>query len=108
MSLPFFFLFVKSISTTSNRIFALKYYIMMFVSTYALIFWFFGMQILRTSRFFPEADDLDDSEGVEVISDENLKANEYLNRRLSIEDCVLAHELAMEKAKDVCTTRCIS
>jgi len=52
--------------------------------------------VLRTSRFFPEQDD---SRGVrEAYSDENVKANEYLYRRVDIEDVVSAHLLAAEHA----------
>jgi len=52
--------------------------------------------VLRTSRFFPEEDD---SKNVrETYSDENLKANEYLYRRVDIEDVVSAHLLAAEHA----------
>jgi UDP-glucose 4-epimerase len=52
--------------------------------------------ILRTSRFFPEADDNEDLR--RVYEDSNLKANEFLYRRADIEDVVSAHLLAMEKA----------
>ena len=55
--------------------------------------------ILRTSRFFPEEDDR------KVIrdnyEDENVKLNEFLYRRVDIEDVVSAHLLAMEKAKTI-------
>lgn len=57
-----------------------------------------GLQclILRTSRFFPEADD---SKNIrEAYSDANSKVNEFLNRRCEIEDIVSAHLLAIEKA----------
>lgn len=52
--------------------------------------------ILRTSRFFPEADDRPDVRS--AYDDTNLKVNEFLNRRVDIEDIVSAHFLAMEKA----------
>jgi nucleoside-diphosphate-sugar epimerase len=52
--------------------------------------------VLRTSRFFPEADD--DPAAREAWSDDNLKANEYLHRRVDIEDVVAAHLLAAERA----------
>jgi len=52
--------------------------------------------ILRTSRFFAEADD--DSELTSTFADENIKANEYLYRRVDIEDVVTAHLLAEERA----------
>jgi nucleoside-diphosphate-sugar epimerase len=49
--------------------------------------------VLRTGRFFPEDDDtLDDLPGA------NLKANEFLNRRLTVEDAATAHLLALEQA----------
>lgn len=52
--------------------------------------------VLRTSRFFPE----DDDQGAlrERYSNDNLKANEFLNRRVEIEDVVSAHLLALERA----------
>ncbi|SDA44615.1 NAD-dependent epimerase/dehydratase family protein [Mesorhizobium qingshengii] len=51
--------------------------------------------VLRTARFFPEADDM-----AHVIeqSDANTKANELLFRRLTVEDAADAHILALEKA----------
>ena len=52
--------------------------------------------ILRTSRFFPEADD--SKETRDAYEDGNVKANEFLYRRVDIEDVVSAHLLAMEKA----------
>ena len=52
--------------------------------------------VLRTSRFFPEPDD---SRAMrESYADANVKANEYLFRRLDIEDAVSAHLLAAERA----------
>lgn len=52
--------------------------------------------ILRTSRFFPEEDD---QKAVrEAREDANNKANEFLYRRVDIEDVVDAHLLAIEKA----------
>lgn len=52
--------------------------------------------VLRTSRFFPEADD---NEGVrEAYSGDNVKVNEYLYRRVDIEDVVSAHVLAARHA----------
>jgi nucleoside-diphosphate-sugar epimerase len=48
--------------------------------------------VLRTSRFFPEEDD---SRAVrEAYADSNSKANEFLYRRVDIEDVVSAHLLA--------------
>jgi nucleoside-diphosphate-sugar epimerase len=55
--------------------------------------------VLRTSRFFPEEDDNDEVR--EAFSDENVKANEYLYRRVDIEDVVSAHLLAAERAPDL-------
>lgn len=52
--------------------------------------------VLRTSRFFPEEDD--NPEVREAYSDDNLKANEFLYRRVEIEDVVSAHLLAAERA----------
>jgi UDP-glucose 4-epimerase len=51
--------------------------------------------VLRSSRFFPEADDL-----AHAIphSDENTKANEFLFRRLTVEDAAEAHVLALGQA----------
>lgn len=49
--------------------------------------------ILRTSRFFPERDDVDD-----VRDDHNLKVDELTHRRLDLEDAVDAHLLAVERA----------
>ena len=55
--------------------------------------------VLRTSRFFPEEDD--NNEVREAFSDENVKANEYLYRRVDVEDVVSAHLLAAERAPDL-------
>jgi len=52
--------------------------------------------ILRTSRFFPEADDRDDVRS--AFDDLNIKVNELLYRRVDIEDVVSAHLLALERA----------
>jgi UDP-glucose 4-epimerase len=52
--------------------------------------------ILRTARFFPEPDDRDDVRA--VYADGNVKANEYLNRRVDIQDVVDAHLLALARA----------
>jgi UDP-glucose 4-epimerase len=51
---------------------------------------------LRTSRFFPEEDDR--KEMREAYADGNIKANEFLYRRVDIADVVSAHLLALEKA----------
>jgi nucleoside-diphosphate-sugar epimerase len=52
--------------------------------------------ILRTSRFFPEADDRDDVRA--AYDDLNVKVNELLYRRVDLEDVVSAHRLALERA----------
>jgi nucleoside-diphosphate-sugar epimerase len=52
--------------------------------------------VLRTSRFFPEGDDV--PEKAAAYDDSNLKVNEYLYRRVDTEDVVSAHLLAMERA----------
>lgn len=54
-----------------------------------------NVTILRTGRFFPEDDDMAhaiDHDGP------NTKANEFLNRRLTVEDAADAHVMALEKA----------
>ena len=55
--------------------------------------------VLRTSRFFPEADD--NRELRDSYSDENVKANEYLYRRVDIQDVVSAHLLALKHARAI-------
>lgn len=52
--------------------------------------------VLRTSRFFPEDDDTH-----AVPSGPNLKANELLHRRLTVEDAADAHIAALEQAPEV-------
>jgi nucleoside-diphosphate-sugar epimerase len=52
--------------------------------------------VLRTARFFPEEDDREEIRA--AYDDGNVKANEYLYRRVDIEDVVTAHLLAMERA----------
>ena len=55
--------------------------------------------VLRTSRFFPEADD---DETVRArYSDENHKANEYLFRRVNLDDVISAHLLAAQRAPTI-------
>jgi len=49
--------------------------------------------ILRTSRFFPEEDDTH-----RRPSGPNIKANEFLNRRLTVEDAAEAHVAALDRA----------
>ncbi|MDG5487022.1 NAD(P)-dependent oxidoreductase [Sphingomonas sp. BGYR3] len=60
--------------------------------------------ILRTGRFFPEDDDTHgDPPG------ENLKANEFLNRRLTVEDTARAHIAALDAAPRIgCATYLVS
>jgi UDP-glucose 4-epimerase len=55
--------------------------------------------VLRTSRFFPEADD--DVELRRQYDDLNLKVNEYLYRRLDLADAVDAHILAAHRAPEI-------
>jgi UDP-glucose 4-epimerase len=55
--------------------------------------------ILRTSRFFPEADDNEATR--DAYDDANSKANELLYRRADIEDVVSAHLAALERAAAV-------
>jgi UDP-glucose 4-epimerase len=52
--------------------------------------------VLRTSRFFPEDDDTHTDP-----SGPNLKANEFLHRRLTVEDAARAHLLALQRAPDI-------
>ena len=49
--------------------------------------------VLRTGRFFPEEDDTH-----RALSGPNTKANEFLNRRLTVEDAARAHLAALERA----------
>jgi len=55
--------------------------------------------ILRTSRFFPEADDR--AEVRAAHDDTNIKVNELLYRRVDLEDLVSAHRLAMDGAPEI-------
>lgn len=52
--------------------------------------------VLRTSRFFPEDDDTH-----AVPGGPNLKANEFLHRRLTVEDAAEAHVVALRRAPEV-------
>ena len=52
--------------------------------------------VLRTSRFFPEDDDTHRD-----LTGENMKANEFLHRRLTVEDAAEAHVAALEKAGEI-------
>lgn len=49
--------------------------------------------VLRTARFFPEDDDTHRD-----LSGPNMKANEFLNRRITVEDVVEAHVMALDQA----------
>jgi UDP-glucose 4-epimerase len=51
--------------------------------------------ILRTSRFFPEEDDM---AHLIVQSEPNTKANEFLFRRLTVEDAAESHVMALANA----------
>ena len=54
--------------------------------------------ILRTARFFPEDDDM----AHEIIqSGANTKANEFLFRRLTVEDAAAAHVVALDRATQI-------
>ena len=55
--------------------------------------------VLRTSRFFPEEDD--DRSVRDAYPDDNAKANEYLFRRVDIQDVVDAHLLAWRRAPQI-------
>lgn len=52
--------------------------------------------VLRTSRFFPEEDSVRG-----LLSGPNIKANEFLNRRLTVEDAVEAHVVALARAEGI-------
>ena len=55
--------------------------------------------VLRTSRFFPEEDD---DEAMRLAYEgENAKANEFLYRRVDLEDAVSAHLLALQRAPSI-------
>jgi UDP-glucose 4-epimerase len=54
--------------------------------------------ILRTARFFPEADDM--AHAI-VQSDANTKTNEFLFRRLTVEDAAESHAVALAKAPEI-------
>ena len=53
--------------------------------------------ILRTARFFPEADDM--AHAI-AQSGENTKANEFLFRRLTVEDAAESHLAALARAPE--------
>jgi nucleoside-diphosphate-sugar epimerase len=52
--------------------------------------------ILRTGRFFPEDDDTHRD-----LAGPNIKANEFLNRRLTVEDAAEAHLVALARAPEI-------
>lgn len=63
-----------------------------------------ALAILRTGRFFPEDDD-----ALAVPSGPNLKANELLHRRLTVEDAAAAHLAALDRARAIgCDTFILS
>jgi UDP-glucose 4-epimerase len=55
--------------------------------------------VLRTSRFFPEPDDHAATRA--AYADANAKVNEFLHRRVDIEDVVSAHLAALERAPSI-------
>ena len=55
--------------------------------------------VLRTSRFFPEADDREEVRN--GYADANVKVNELLYRRGDLEDMVSAHRRALERAPEI-------
>ena len=55
--------------------------------------------VLRTSRFFPEEDD--NSAVRQAFADENAKANEFLFRRVDLEDAVSAHVAALARVAEI-------
>ena len=52
--------------------------------------------ILRTGRFFPEEDDTHRD-----LAGPNIKANEFLGRRLTVEDAADAHLAALARAPEI-------
>jgi len=54
--------------------------------------------VLRTARFFPEADDM--AHAI-AQSDANTKANEMLSRRLTVADAAESHVVALEKVEEI-------
>lgn len=55
--------------------------------------------VLRVSRFFPEGDDRDDVRA--TYADGNIKANEFLYRRVDIQDAADAHRAALRRAPEL-------
>jgi len=63
-----------------------------------------AVAILRTGRFFPEEDDTHRD-----LAGPNIKANEFLNRRLTVEDAAEAHVVALAGAAELgCETFILS
>ena len=56
------------------------------------------VMVLRTARFFPEEDDMAHAIG---LSGPNTKANEFLFRRLTVDDVAEAHVTALAKAPEI-------
>ena len=54
--------------------------------------------VLRTARFFPEEDDM--AHAI-IQSGPNSKANEFLYRRLTVEDAAAAHVVALDRAPQI-------
>ncbi|MEL6139915.1 MAG: NAD(P)-dependent oxidoreductase [Cyanobacteria bacterium J06628_6] len=69
--------------------FAAEHLCQLFAENHAI-----DIAILRTARFFPEEDDT-----LRFPSGPNLKANEFLHRRLTVEDAAAAHVAALERIK---------
>jgi nucleoside-diphosphate-sugar epimerase len=55
-----------------------------------------AVTVLRTGRFFPEEDDTH-----RRLAGQNTKANEFLNRRLTVEEAAEAHVLALQKTPEL-------
>jgi UDP-glucose 4-epimerase len=55
--------------------------------------------VLRTSRFFPEQDDVPEKRA--AFDGDNLKVSELLYRRVDVEDVVTAHLCALDKAGEL-------
>lgn len=55
-----------------------------------------AIMILRTGRFFAEEDDTHRG-----LSGPNIKANEFLNRRLTVEEAAEAHLVALHRAPEI-------
>lgn len=55
-----------------------------------------AVMVLRTGRFFPEEDDTH-----RHLDGPNIKANEFLGRRLTVEDAADAHVVALARAPEI-------